>query len=385
MVDRLLQGKIKGLPKSILLLGPRQVGKSTLLRGLKPDLIVDLSLESEFFRFSTQLDLLERIIDDVRPERVLIDEIQRIPEILNTIQSLLDTTKRRGEALRFLLSGSSARKLRRGHANLLPGRVFTYNLSGICAKEVEYDLNPSRALRFGFLPEPFFEERDDICEKLLTSYSATYLREEIQAESLSRNIQGFARFLNVIAATAGQVLDFSKVSSRAKISRTSCVRFVEILEDTLVAHRISIFDGISNADVIKHPKLYFFDVGVLNGLLQNFNVSADRVGHLFEHLVYNQIRNSAFAHDVPCEIFFFRTRHGLEVDFIVRINGKVWAIEAKAGAIDDGDLQPLRAFRDYFPGVAGCIAVTLRQERRWKSKDGIVVGDTAAMLREIGF
>lgn len=381
----MLKRKIQGIAKSVLLLGPRQVGKSTLLRTLTPDLVIDLALETDFFHFSTQLDRLETLIEDETPQVVLIDEIQRIPALLNTIQALLDEAKRSGSKLRFLLSGSSARKLRRGHANLLPGRVFTYDLSGICAKEVNYKFDVRRALRFGFLPEPFFEEDDAICEKLLTSYSATYLKEEIQAESLSRNIQGFARFLNVVAVASGQILDFSKVSSKSKVSRTSCVRFVEILEDTLIAHRVPVFAESKEADVIKHPKLFFFDVGVLNGLLRNFTVSADRVGNLYEHLVYGLIRNSAFAHDEPCEIFFFRTRHGLEVDFIVRIKGKVWAIEAKSGSIQDSDLESLRAFRQYFPDVHSCLAVGLRERRRWKSKDGILVCNTVEMLKEIGF
>jgi predicted AAA+ superfamily ATPase len=147
-----------------------------------------------------------------------------------------------------------------------------------------------------------------------------------------------------LAAHSGHILDFSKISAKAKVSRSSCTRCVEILEDTLIAQRVSIFDEATNANVIQHPKLYFFDVGVLNGLLNNFTVSEDRKGLLFEHLLCSQIRNSATAKDLPCEITYFRTRHGIEVDFIVKLKGKVWAIEVKTGDVAATDLKGLKAF-----------------------------------------
>ena len=207
-------------------------------------------------------------------------------------------------------------------------------------------------------------------------------RIQIQAEALSRNIQGFARFLVTWAAGAGQVLDFSKLSARSKVSRTSSIRFVEILEDTLIAERVTSFDGATGADVVRHPKLYFFDVGVLNGLVGNFRASSDRTGLLFEHLVLTQIRNSALAQDLPVDIQFFRTRHGLEVDFIVTLRGEVWAIEAKSGDAREGDLTGLRAFREYFPAVKQCVLVTPREKKR--RKDSILICDWITLLQEMG-
>jgi uncharacterized protein len=380
MIRRLLADKIDKGPKSVLVLGPRQTGKSTLLSSLHPDLKINLAREDEFLRYSTDIDLFSEQIEGGNSKLIFVDEIQRIPGLLNTIQAVLDESKGR-RTIRFLLSGSSARKLRRGQANLLPGRVFSYELGGLCAKEVNYKVNTARALKYGFLPEPFLESDDESSEKLLSSYSATYLKEEIQAEALSRNIQGFARFLLTMAAASGQIVDFSKLATKAKVSRSSCIRFVEILEDTLIAHRLPCFDEAPRADVIKHPKLYFFDNGVLNGLLRNFEASPDRLGMLFEHLVYAQMRNSALAHDLPIEISFFRTRHGLEVDFIVKLRNKVWAIEVKAGDVADSDLTGLQAFRDYYPRVHECAIVSPRAKKR--KKDGILICDWITLLKEM--
>jgi len=381
MVQRLLAQSIKETSKSVLLLGPRQTGKSTLLSSLRPDLTINLARENEFLRYSSDIDLFSNQIEGSNAKLIFVDEIQRIPGLLNTVQAIIDESKGR-QSIRFLLSGSSARKLRRGQANLLPGRVLSYQMGGLCLRELNYSVDTARALKLGFLPEPYLESKFSEAEKLLSSYSATYLREEIQAEALSRNIQGFARFLTTMAAVAGQIVDFSKIANRAKVPRSSCVRFTEILEDTLIAERVMVFEGAEEADTIRHPKLYFFDVGVLNGLLDNFSVSADRIGLLFEHLVYSQIRNSALAHDQPVSIQYFRTRHGVEVDFIVTIGRKVWAIEAKAGEAHESDLTGLKAFRDYYPQVHQCVLVSPREKRR--KKDGILICDWVSMIQEMG-
>jgi predicted AAA+ superfamily ATPase len=380
MIPREIAKKIKATSKSILLLGPRQTGKSTLLSGLTPDLTINLARENEFLRYSSQIDLFSDQIESSDAKIIFVDEIQRIPSLLNTIQAIIDESKNK-RSLRFFLSGSSARKLRRGHANLLPGRVFTFQIAGLCAKEVGYEMNYLRVMKYGTLPEPFFEKNDDDCEKLLESYASSYLKEEIQAEALARDIQGFSRFLITLAAVSGQVLDFSKISTRAKVSRSSCIRFVEILEDTLIAQRVPVFEGAETADVIRHSKLYFFDVGVLNGLLNNFTASDDRKGLLFEHLIYSQIRNSALALDLPIEIQFFRTRHGVEVDFIVKLRGKIWAIEVKAGDVDSQDLKGLETFREYFPDVHRCVVVSPKEKAR--NKNDIFICDWMTLLKEM--
>ncbi|HMV76583.1 MAG TPA: AAA family ATPase [Leptospiraceae bacterium] len=365
--------------KSILLLGPRQVGKSTLLKGLNPDIIINLASESEYLRYLSDPGLLVSVLKGGFYKTVLIDEIQRIPSLLNTIQMIIDDWDR---APKFYLSGSSARKLKKGNANLLPGRIHQYSLSGFSGSDLEYRLDLEKAIRFGFLPEPYLEGEENVCRKILRDYAAGYLKEEIQAEALSRNIQGFARFLQTVGGVSGSILDFSKIASKAKVSRSSAVRFLEILEDTLIAERIENFPE-TDADTVRHPKLYFFDIGVLNGLLGNFEPSADRIGKSFEHLVYSQIRNSAFAKDEQIELFYFRTRNGLEVDFILKLQGKVYAIEANAGDVHASDLRSLIRFREYCPKLHQCIAVSLKEDKI-RNTDNIMICGVSEMLQLLG-
>jgi predicted AAA+ superfamily ATPase len=380
MLSRLLASLVGKASKSVLLLGPRQTGKSTLLGNLNPDWTINLADEGTFFRYSQDPGLLGEELDAQTPSSlILIDEIQRLPNLLNTVQASIDRKKSKH---RFLLSGSSARKLKRGQANLLPGRLFGYELGGLCGAELAYAADLNQALRFGLLPEPYLGKNPAENQKLLETYSAVYLSEEIKEEALARDIQGFSRFLRAIAERAGTAIDFSKLSRQAGVSRATCTRFVEILEDTLVAHRVHSFQGADGADTVKHPKLYFFDVGVLNGLLRNFSVGAARRGPLFEALIYSQLRNSLLARDLPAEIFFFRTRNGVEVDFIVELRGEIWAIEVKAGAVDDHDLRGLVAFKDYYPKVKGLIAVG--EVDRARRKNGVLICNWMTMLKEMG-
>lgn len=343
--------------KSILLIGPRQTGKSTLIKTLDPDYILNLANQRDYLHHSTDPSLLESIIREQRPQSVFIDEIQRLPSLLNTIQDIIDNWSIKPK---FYLTGSNARKLKRGQANLLPGRIFAYEMAGLSAQELSYKIQIKKALSFGFLPENYLSLSSRDAKKNLETYAATYLTEEIRTEAATRNIEGFARFLNQCALWASKTLDYTKLAQQAKVSRTSSLRFYELLEDTLIAQRIFPYQ-IDNVDTIKHPKLYFFDVGVLNGLLSNFNPSADRLGMLFEQLTYNQIRNSAFARDEKVEISYFRTRHGLEVDFIIHWANKKIAVEVKSGSITRSDISGLIALKKYDPSIKNLFAIGLNE------------------------
>lgn len=379
MIARLLEAKLKKSSKSILLLGPRQTGKSTLIKNLKTDLIINLANESEFIKISSDPDLFESRIKSFK--RIFVDEVQRIPSLLNTIQEVIDNSKNKNPIL-FYLSGSSARKLRRGQANLLPGRLLTYNLGGLCLKELNYNVDFKKALSVGFLPELYLENNKSNSQKLLESYSHTYLKEEIQAEAVTRNLQGFMRFLNQMAEVAGQSIDYSKLSTKAKVARTSIIRFIEILEDTLIGQRVEVFSLAESADTIKHPKFYFFDPGVLNGLLSNFTVSPDRIGILFEHLIFAQIKNSSFALDKNIKLEYFRTRNGVEVDFILTLNNQVYAIEVKSGEVSRADISSLKNFRNYYPKVKKCYVVSLKEKQR--SLDDIIICGVSEFFKDIG-
>lgn len=375
-IKRTLQATLVKMKKSVLLLGPRQTGKSTLIKKLSPEVIINLADEALFLRISSDPDYFFSVIKNKKT--VFVDEIQRIPSLLNSIQKLIDDEK-----IKFFLSGSSARKLKRGEANLLPGRIVKYEISGLSLKELEYPENLTKALSYGFLPEPYLEEGHKLCKKLLSTYAQVYLKEEIQSEALTRNLPGFIRFLNMMAQNSGRILDFSKISTKSKVSRTSIIRFIEILEDTLIGYRVESFLEAEDADVIKHPKFYFFDPGVLNGLLNNFNVSEDRMGNLFEHLVYAQLVNSAKASDLNLEIFYFRTRNDVEVDFIIKLNDNYYAVEVKSGEVTKDDIKSLKKFEAYFPAVKQSYVVSLKEKQK-RSLDNITVCSLSDLLKDLG-
>ncbi len=383
MIARSIATRLKNARKSVLLLGPRQTGKSTLVHSLNPELTVNLARESEFLAFSANPSAIEERISAVRPVTVFVDEVQRLPTLLNTIQALIDDAKRSGVPLKFFLTGSSARKLRRGQANLLPGRILLYEMGPLTTAELGSDFNVRRALELGTLPEPYLEPDRATAEKQLESYAGVYLKEEVQAEALSRNIEGFSRFLTVAAASSGRILDLSKLSQRARVSRTSTLRYFEMLEDTLLVHRLTPFPNAPRADLVKHPKIYFFDPGVLNSLLGNFSASPDRIGSLFEHLVVSQLRAAAMARDVKLDIHTFRTRGGLVVDYIVSKGDATWAIEAKTAAnIQVRDSDSLVAAKTYLPRRTRMIIVVPGGSPR-RLANGVDILPLAKLVAEI--
>lgn len=345
LFKRLLAGPIARSSKSVLLLGPRQTGKSTLMHSLAPDIEINLANEATFLEFAQNPRELEERLAAAKPKTVFIDEVQRLPRMLGTIQALLDQPSRKPP--RFLLTGSSARKLRRGRANLLPGRIHTFDLGPLCATERGHDLDTAVALSTGTLPGIYAEKSETDRKKTLRSYAATYLKEEIQAEALTRNIEGFARFLRVMAACVGGFLDLSKLSNEAMVPRQTAVRFCEILEETLIFHRADAFASSERRRLLQHPRFFVFDNGVLNALLSNFTASPDRIGMLFENLFFTQLRALAAARDVDMRISSYRTEHGAEVDFVVEIGGAVWAIECKASRnVGRGDLRGFASFAE---------------------------------------
>ncbi|HVV53036.1 MAG TPA: DUF4143 domain-containing protein [Polyangia bacterium] len=351
MIARHLAARLRASKKSVLLLGPRQTGKSTLIGALEPNLTVNLAHEPTYLDFARNpREIEERIAPMLlrasQPLTVLVDEVQRLPSLLDTFQVLLD---REGARLKLYLTGSSARKLRRGHANLLPGRIHTYHLGPVTCGEFGYALDARQALGTGTLPGVLTEPDRSTREKTLRSYAATYLKEEVQAEALTRNLEGFARFLTVAAEWAGHHLDLSKLAQAAQVPRQSAVRYFEILEDTLIVRRAEPFTKSLSRRLVTHPKFFFFDVGVRNGLLGAFQPSADRIGGLFEQLVFSQLAAAADARDTEIRISSYRTEHGAEVDLVVELEGEVWALELKASRnVSRTDFQGLRSFAQFY-------------------------------------
>jgi len=347
-VARCLSNELTTTSKSMLLLGPRQTGKSTLLKAIFPAAMqINLADEGTYLDFAADPRRLEKVLGArVGKQEVFIDEIQRLPSLLNTIQKILDE----GRGLRFILTGSSARKLRRGQANLLPGRIHTFTLGPLVSAELDYVADEHALMAFGSLPGIYTEPSSKDKMKTLLSYAATYLKEEIQAEALTRNIEGFARFLKFAAVTSNQFLDIQKLASQAQINHQTARRYFDILDDTLIVHRINAFAKSTRTRLVQHPRYFFFDTGVLNGLLGNFTVSDDRKGQLFETLVVTQCIHSIAAKDLMgMRLSSYRTEHGAEVDLIIEHPNSTIALEIKATRnIGPSDLSGLASFAKFY-------------------------------------
>ena len=381
MIPRRISAFLKGSKKSVLLLGPRQTGKSTLIKSLSPELHINLANETTFMNFSRNPGELEERLAARSFKTVFIDEIQKLPQLLNTLQSIIDDVP---DAPKFFLTGSSARKLKHGHANLLPGRIHNYFLGSLVSLELGHAMDVKKALSTGTLPGIWAETSERERHKTLQTYSATYLKEEIQAEALTRNIEGFSRFLFVVAAEAGKFLDIAKLAQEAGIPRQTAVRFFEVLEDTLVVRRCDSFRKSLRKRLVQSPRFFFFDTGVLNGLLNNFSVSGDRIGTLFEHLIFNQLCDSATAKDQSIRISSYRTEHGAEVDFIVELDEKVIALEVKASLnVGRSDLTGLKNFAAFFGKKHEAVVAYLGTSSR--VIEGVRVEPWQKFFKDIGF
>ncbi len=329
MVARILFDKIAKSSKSVLLLGPRQVGKSTLCQQLKPDLTINLSDQEQFNKHLRDVSLIKRLVSDSEKKLIVIDEIQRLPEMLNTIQFLIDNNPDK----RFILTGSSARKLKRGNANLLPGRVLVMNLSPLVYWEVVENFDLLKALTRGMLPEIYLKK--DL-EQVLYSYTNTYLREEIQAEALTKNLAAYSRFLDLAAVQSGLQINYTKLASDAEINKETTRRYFSILEDTLIIEKIPSYTSVqSKRRAQQKERFVFFDLGVCNAILRRVNnhFSDTELGKLFEQwfalqcIYYNKMMFCNWS------ITSFRTDAGDEVDLLIETQDRIIAIEIKYSQI----------------------------------------------------
>ena len=361
MIPRFLSNLLIVSKKSILLLGPRQTGKSTLAASLHPLLTINLAHENTYLEFARNPMELEERLRAYPHGTIFIDEVQRLPSLLNTLQVILD---QHPQPFRFILTGSSARKLKRGKANLLPGRIHAFHLGPLTYQEYNAaDLQSM--LAYGTLPGIITENNNEEKRLTLKSYAATYLKEEIQSEALAKNIEGFSRFIYITAAEATHFLDLSKLSSEAYIPRQSAVRYFEILEDTLIVKRCEAFSKSQRKRLIQHPRFFFFDVGVLNGLVGNFEVSSDRIGMLFEHFIFNQLTHIADSRNETWRISSYRTEHGAEVDFILETGKIMIAIEVKASKnISQRDLSGLKNFQQYYGKSIRSVVLYLGEHKK---------------------
>jgi uncharacterized protein len=347
MLDRLVGARIGAIPTSILLLGPRQVGKSTLCAGLQPLRTINLADERELLRYAKDPSTLRAELRAIpRGGLVVIDEIQRVPALLNTVQVVLDEP---GNRFRFLLTGSSARKLRRGGANLLPGRVVLEYLDPLTVAELPRPFDLERALQVGMLPGIFLGGREAL--DVLGTYAEVYLREEIRAEALTKNIGGYARFLDVSAIVSGQWLNYSKIAIDTEIPKETIRRFVEILEDTLLLFRVPSFRPRRRLSrrVSQRDRVVLFDVGVRNALLSLHRrpVSPDQIGGVFEQWYILQALYLNRALKKEWALSSYRTEAGAEVDLVIERDDDIIGIEVKASRrVSPADTRGLLSLAD---------------------------------------
>lgn len=345
MIDRTIRSRIAAGSKHLLLLGPRQVGKSTLVRSLNPSRVINLMDETLHLAYSKDPGRLRReMLAQPKPGLVVLDEIQRVPALLNVVQALLDE----GVRHRFILTGSSARKLRRGHANLLPGRIVLEYLDPLSFWELGSRFDLEKVLRIGSLPGIYLDP--DQGPDVLSTYGQVYLREEIQAEALTQNLGAYARFLDLAAEASGQWINYSKLASDSEIPKETIRRFFSILEDTLVVFRIPPFKPkASKRRVSQRDRFLFFDPGVRNALLGIHRgvLSPMEKGRLFEQWVILQVMTFLRAHKKEWRLSSYRTDAGAEVDLILDVGSSLWAIECKWGKnVTEGETGGLRSFEE---------------------------------------
>lgn len=323
-IDRVLDLTALLAKKSFFLFGPRATGKSTLIRRQLADsaTVIDLLDSRNHLRLSAAPHELEAMIAAHDRQLVVIDEVQRVPELLNEVHRLLETKR-----YKFLLTGSSARKLRRGQANLLAGRVWEARLFPFTRQEIpSFDLD--RYLRYGGLPAVWLS---DDPEEELDAYVNTYLTEEIMAEGLIRKLPPFSRFLQAIALANARTLNFAKIAGDCQVPPSTVAEYVGLLEDTLVGFLLPAWTKSKKRKAIQTARFYFFDPGVTHILAgtSTLDRTSDLYGRSFEQFIGMEIRAwlSYRRHKFP--LTYWRSTHGDEVDFII---GDHTAVEVKAAA-----------------------------------------------------
>lgn len=323
---------------SVFLFGPRQTGKTTLVKTSFPDAKYFNLLEADVFReLCSRPELIRKSITP-NDKIIIIDEIQRIPQLLNEVQTVIDSQP----ALRFILTGSSARSLRKGGVNLLGGRATIVNLFPLVSSELSYS-DTDKRLEVGSLPKIILSKTpyDD-----LKDYVGVYLSEEIRAEGLVRNIETFSRFLEVAALSNGQLINFTSIGSDTGVPPRTIREHFQILEDTLIGKLLKPNQKTIKRKPIATAKFYFFDVGVANCLINRRTIAhgTREFGDSLEHLIFTELSAYLSYKRLNKELSFWRTQSQLEVDFVV---GDEIGIEVKASnRVGKADLKGLNALSE---------------------------------------
>jgi predicted AAA+ superfamily ATPase len=351
MINRTLQ---LSKNRSCFLFGPRQTGKSTYVRNnlVSEDLYINLLPQRNFLNYQRDPNQFRQEVLAHHAQKgtftCVVDEIQKIPALLDEVHDLIESY-----GIRFILTGSSARKLKRGAANLLAGRANTYHLYPCTYQELGENFDLEKTLALGTLPYLWSStlNTDDQTE-FLRSYVDVYLREEIQAEGVVRNIAPFVRFIDVAANNDGELVNYTNIARECGVSVKTIQEYYQILEDTFLAYRIDPWMKSIRKRLVSHPRYYLFDTGVTNALCQNFGGLNTQVrGRRFEQFIILQLIALNHYYRLGLEFFFWRTNTGVEIDLILTHAKKpIAAIEIKSNPlIENSDAYALREFKIEYP------------------------------------
>ena len=338
---------LKDFGQSYFLFGPRGTGKSTWLRQQMPEaLYIDL-LEPDVYRsYSARPERLEEVSGaTAKGATIVVDEVQKIPQLLDVVHRLLEMKTRR----RFILTGSSARKLKRSGTDLLAGRAVVKTLHPFMASELGSAFSLDDALIFGMLPLVMDSPNPD---DTLKAYASFYLREEVQMEGIVRNIGAFSRFMESISFSHGSVLNISEVARDCQVERKTVEGYVSVLEDLLISFRIPVFKKRAKRHLISHHKFYYFDAGVFRSLRPSGPLDSPQEidGAALEGLVCQHLKAWNALSGGENKLYFWRTKSGNEVDFIVYGKDTFCAVEVKNTArFSKKMLKGLRAFKEDYP------------------------------------
>lgn len=367
--------RILTLPKNrnFFLFGARDSGKTTLLESRfdkKRCLWIDLlDLEEEDHYSRHPQDLLREVLSLPKSiKHIIVDEVQKLPKLLDVVHSCIEKTNKH-----FILTGSSARKLKHGGANLLAGRAFVYHLHPLSYLEVGQAFNLEETLQFGLLPESVSYKKPKDKREYLRAYALTYLKEEIWGEHLIKLLDPFRRFLEVAAQSNGKIINFNNIGRDVDVDDKTVKEYFMILEDTLLGFLLPPFRHSFRKRLRENPKFYFFDVGVVRALSRTLSVPLKKrttaYGDAFEHFVILECIKLASYYQPDYRFSYLRTKDDAEVDLIVDRPGKPYLfIEIKSkDSVDQYDLKSLKALASDFKD---CEAICFSQDKRAK-----LVGD----------
>ena len=364
--------------ETFFLWGPRQAGKTTLLKAEYGGCRwVDLLKADEFRRYVANPEFLRQEVEAAGTPagtQIVIDEIQKVPALLDEVHWLMEN-----RGLHFALCGSSARKVRRGAANLLGGRAIRYELHGLTAAEIGPDFDLDRLLNHGYLPRMFEAERPN---RLLDAYVADYLKEEIAAEGLVRNLPAFSGFLDAAALSDGELINYSNIGTDCGATGPTAKSYFKILEDTLLGRWLPAYRKRPKRRVTTAPKFYLSDVGVVNRLARRGRLSRGAVeyGRAFENWVFHEL-STYLDYEDGDKLSYWRLSGGTEVDFVV--GDMRLAAEAKAsGRVVNRHLKGLRSLKQDHPAVPKRILVCLEPRAR-RTDDGIDILPAATFVERL--